>query len=167
MTRLFSNMTIMTCQFASIQYPLSRRQSSNHFTFISTDSNRQRFSLSLRVVQDRDVGETLQDEETNLNSGGGSRGIVLVNPKPQRGLVAKAIDLLEETIVKFMYDSSRPLHYLSGNFAPVTYESPPTTNLPVSGRLPVAYFINSVYIRFHICKILEFNFNVYVPFRSA
>lgn len=44
-------------------------------------------------------------------------GVVVVNPKPRRGITAKAIDLLEWGIVKLMHDSSKPLHYLQGNFA--------------------------------------------------
>ncbi|XP_047315751.1 carotenoid 9,10(9',10')-cleavage dioxygenase 1 [Impatiens glandulifera] len=62
-------------------------------------------------------------------------GVVLVNPKPQNGIAAKAIDLLEKLFVKFMHDSKQPLHYLSGNFAPVD-ETPPCKDLPVVGYLP-------------------------------
>jgi hypothetical protein len=72
-----------------------------------------------------------EDMEVNDN------GIVEVNPKPSKGFTSKAIDLLEKLIVKLMYDSSQPLHYLSGNFAPVKDETPPCKDLPVQGHLPV------------------------------
>ncbi|GAB4860914.1 Dixin [Ancistrocladus abbreviatus] len=62
-------------------------------------------------------------------SGGG--GIVEVNPKPRKGISSKAIDLLEKMNVKLMSDSSQPHHYLSGNFAPVSGETPPSKGLPV------------------------------------
>ncbi|KAF7836051.1 carotenoid cleavage dioxygenase 1 [Senna tora] len=67
---------------------------------------------------------------------GGREGIVKVEPKPSKGFTSKAIDLLEKLVVKFMYDSSKPLHWLSGNFAPVPDETPPTKDLPVKGHLP-------------------------------
>ncbi|EEF44631.1 9-cis-epoxycarotenoid dioxygenase, putative [Ricinus communis] len=61
--------------------------------------------------------------------------IVEVNPSPRKGLTSKVIDFLEKLIVKLMHDPSQPLHYLSGNFAPVD-ETPPVTDLPVKGHLP-------------------------------
>ncbi|XP_052193271.1 carotenoid 9,10(9',10')-cleavage dioxygenase 1-like isoform X2 [Diospyros lotus] len=63
-------------------------------------------------------------------------GVVVVNPKPNKGFSSKAIDWLEKIIVKLGYDSSRPHHYLSGNFAPVVDETPPSKDLPVKGHLP-------------------------------
>ncbi|KAG5541575.1 hypothetical protein RHGRI_021419 [Rhododendron griersonianum] len=54
-----------------------------------------------------------EDEERRLDG-----GVVVVNPKPNKGLTSKAVDWLEQLIVKLMYDSSQPHHYLSGNFAP-------------------------------------------------
>ncbi|XP_027357106.1 carotenoid 9,10(9',10')-cleavage dioxygenase 1 isoform X3 [Abrus precatorius] len=63
-------------------------------------------------------------------------GIVKVEPKPSNGFTSKVIDLLEKLVVKFLYDSSLPQHYLSGNFSPVPDETPPTMDLPVKGYLP-------------------------------
>lgn len=63
-------------------------------------------------------------------------GVVVVNPKPNKGLTSKAVDWLEKLTVKLMYDSSQPHHYLSGNFAPVPDETPPCKDLPVKGHLP-------------------------------
>ncbi|KAL5543570.1 hypothetical protein UlMin_007354 [Ulmus minor] len=63
-------------------------------------------------------------------------GIVAVNPKPNKGVTSKLIDWFESLIVKLMYDSSQPQHYLSGNFAPARDETPPTVDLPVIGFLP-------------------------------
>lgn len=65
--------------------------------------------------------------------------LVMVNPKPKKGLTAKAIDWLEWAFVKMMHDPKQPLHYLAGNFAPVD-ETPPLTDLPVTGHLPVSGF---------------------------
>ncbi|XP_059649112.1 carotenoid 9,10(9',10')-cleavage dioxygenase 1 isoform X1 [Cornus florida] len=63
-------------------------------------------------------------------------GVVVVEPKPSKGLTSKAIDWFEKLIVKLMYDTSQPQHYLSGNFAPVHDETPPCKDLPVIGYLP-------------------------------
>ena len=77
-------------------------------------------------------------EEKQKHSGGGAGGgIVAVDPKPNNGLTSKVIDFVEKLIVKLLYDSSLPHHYLSGNFAPVREETPPTTDLLVKGHLPV------------------------------
>ncbi|KAK1552342.1 hypothetical protein Q3G72_015009 [Acer saccharum] len=102
-------------------------------------SNRTGTSRSLRAVQDRPAETVVEAEKkNNLNfgGGGGGGGIVAVNPEPRKGLAAIAIDFAENLIVNLMYNSSQPLHYLSGNFAPVSDETPPTTSLPVTGRLP-------------------------------
>ncbi|KAK6119249.1 hypothetical protein DH2020_047012 [Rehmannia glutinosa] len=64
-------------------------------------------------------------------------GVVVVKPKPKKGVTSKAIDWLECSFVKMMHDPKKPLHYLSGNFAPVD-ETPPLTDLPVKGHLPVS-----------------------------
>ena len=65
--------------------------------------------------------------------------IVSVNPKPSKGLSSKLLDLVERVVVKLMHDASLPLHYLSGNFAPVRDETPPVKDLPVvHGYLPVS-----------------------------
>ncbi|WRX08723.1 Carotenoid oxygenase - like 1 [Theobroma cacao] len=87
-------------------------------------------------------------EEETLVSGvrrGVGPGIVEVNPKPQKGLSSKLIDWLEKLIVKLMYDSSQPQHYLSGNFAPSPNETPPTKDLPVKGHLPEC--LNGEFVR--------------------
>lgn len=89
----------------------------------------------------------MADEKKKLLNGDGSAGgtgIVEVSPKPQKGLSSKLIDWLEKLIVKVMYDSSQPQHYLSGNFAPSPNETPPTTDLPVKGHLPVSYYYHYV-----------------------
>jgi len=70
---------------------------------------------------------------------GAEGGLVKVDPKPTNGFSSKVIDLLEKLLVKFLYDSSLPHHYLTGNFGPVT-ETPPTKDLPVKGHLPVSTF---------------------------
>ncbi|KAK4591667.1 hypothetical protein RGQ29_016199 [Quercus rubra] len=76
-------------------------------------------------------------EEKQKHSGGvAGGGIVVVDPKPNNGLTSKVIDFVEKLIVKLMYDSSLPHHYLSGNFAPVREGTPPTTDLLVKGHLP-------------------------------
>ncbi|CAN4110363.1 unnamed protein product [Withania somnifera] len=71
-------------------------------------------------------------------------GLVVVKPKPRKGFIAKVIDLLEWVIIKLMHDSSRPLHYLQGNFAP-TDETPPLTNLVIQGYLPEC--LNGEFVR--------------------
>ncbi|XP_027113745.2 carotenoid 9,10(9',10')-cleavage dioxygenase [Coffea arabica] len=65
----------------------------------------------------------------------GKQEVVVVNPKPNNGFTAKLIDWVEKAVVKLMYDSKQPLHYLSGNFAPVD-ETPPCKDLLVKGHLP-------------------------------
>ncbi|XP_015062345.1 carotenoid 9,10(9',10')-cleavage dioxygenase 1-like [Solanum pennellii] len=71
-------------------------------------------------------------------------GVVVVKPKPRKGITAKAIDLLEWGIVKLVHDSSKPLHYLQGNFAP-TDETPPLNDLVVQGHLPEC--LNGEFVR--------------------
>ncbi|KAF8086088.1 hypothetical protein N665_0635s0019 [Sinapis alba] len=65
----------------------------------------------------------------------GDDGILSVNPKPSKGFSSKLIDLLEALVVKLMHDTSLPLNYLSGNFAPLRDETPPVKDLPVHGFL--------------------------------
>ncbi|XP_024188836.2 carotenoid 9,10(9',10')-cleavage dioxygenase 1 [Rosa chinensis] len=65
-----------------------------------------------------------------------SNGIVVPNPKPSKGVTSTLVDTVEKLIVKLMYDSSQPHHYLAGNFAPVIEETPPTKDLHVIGHLP-------------------------------
>ncbi|XP_060217295.1 carotenoid 9,10(9',10')-cleavage dioxygenase 1-like [Lycium barbarum] len=71
-------------------------------------------------------------------------GVVVVKPKPGKGLIAKAVDVLEWGIVKLMHDASKPLHYLQGNFAP-TDETPPLNDLIVQGHLPEC--LNGEFVR--------------------
>ncbi|OAY40002.1 carotenoid 9,10(9',10')-cleavage dioxygenase 1 [Manihot esculenta] len=80
--------------------------------------------------------EKSEVEKKQGNSGGAGVPIVEVKPKPRKGLASKFVDLLEKLIVKLMFDASKPLHYLSGNFAPVTDETPPVRDLSVKGHLP-------------------------------
>ncbi|XP_042009324.1 carotenoid 9,10(9',10')-cleavage dioxygenase 1-like isoform X1 [Salvia splendens] len=71
-------------------------------------------------------------------------GVVVVKPKPSKGLASKAIDWLEWAFVKMMHDSKQPLHYLAGNFGPVD-ETPPLADLPVQGHLPEC--LNGEFVR--------------------
>lgn len=64
-------------------------------------------------------------------------GVVVVKPNPRKGVASKALDWLEWALVKLLHDPKKPLHYLSGNFAPVD-ETPPLQDLPVVGHLPVS-----------------------------
>ncbi|XXG56525.1 hypothetical protein AAC387_Pa03g3912 [Persea americana] len=75
-----------------------------------------------------------ENEKKKENIGGG--GIVIVDPKPSKGIVSRMVDAVEKLIVWSMYDSSKPQHYLSGNFAPAVEETPPCKNLPIKGFLP-------------------------------
>ena len=84
-------------------------------------------------------------EEKQSYSGGAGKKIVEANQKPNKGLTSKVIDFVENLIVKFMYDSSLPHHYLSGNFAPVREETPPITDLLVKGHLLVRTIIQFFY----------------------
>ncbi|KAJ4890653.1 hypothetical protein Rs2_30401 [Raphanus sativus] len=88
-------------------------------------SSRWRLSL-LNSVSD----QTFMEEKINDDS------ILSVDPKPSKGFSSKLIDLLEALVVKFMHDTSLPLNYLSGNFAPLRDETPPVKDLPVHGFLP-------------------------------
>ncbi|CAN1787690.1 Carotenoid 9,10(9',10')-cleavage dioxygenase 1, partial [Linum perenne] len=74
----------------------------------------------------------------------GGPAIVSVDPKPQKGIAATLVDFLENLIVKFGHDSTLPLHYLSGNFAP-SNESPPAKDLLVKGHLPEC--LNGEFVR--------------------
>lgn len=65
--------------------------------------------------------------------------IISVHPRPSKGFSSKLLDLLERLVVKLMHDASLPLHYLSGNFAPIRDETPPVKDLPVHGFLPVKF----------------------------
>ncbi|KAF0888432.1 hypothetical protein E2562_014244 [Oryza meyeriana var. granulata] len=63
-------------------------------------------------------------------------GVLVPEPRPRRGLASWALDLLERAAVRLGHDASKPLHWLSGNFAPVRHETPPAPDLAVRGHLP-------------------------------
>ncbi|XP_073007956.1 carotenoid 9,10(9',10')-cleavage dioxygenase [Typha latifolia] len=73
------------------------------------------------------------------------RGIVAVEPRARKGLASRTVDLIEKVLVYFGHDSSKPLYYLSGNFAPVRDETPPCADLPVRGSLPEC--LNGEFVR--------------------
>ncbi|KAH7570654.1 hypothetical protein JRO89_XS05G0151500 [Xanthoceras sorbifolium] len=124
---------ITTNHFVRIQC-LPRRQSDNQLHLNRSDIVRSlRAAVQERPAESAEADAEEEKKKNKLNFG----GIVAVNPKPRKGFDAKAIDFVENVIVKLMYDSSsQPFHYHSGNFAPVSDETPPTTDLPVTGRLP-------------------------------
>uniref|UniRef100_M4CUD1 Uncharacterized protein n=1 Tax=Brassica campestris TaxID=3711 RepID=M4CUD1_BRACM len=93
----------------------------------------QHFSRSLRWR--RSLLNSVSDQ-TFMEEKLGDDGILSVNPKPSKGFSSKLIDLLESLLVKLMHDTSLPLNYLSGNFAPLRDETPPVKDLPVHGFLP-------------------------------
>lgn len=93
----------------------------------------------------REEAKKLREDNDMQQKNGEKQGIVEVNPKPSKGLTSKAIDWLEKLVVKLMYDSSQPQHYLSGNFAPVKDETPPCQDLPVHGHLPEC--LNGEFVR--------------------
>jgi len=95
---------------------------------------RERERETMGELEGEEVMKKQGEEEVKLRK----QGIVEVDPKPSKGLISKAIDLLEKVLVKVMYDSSQTHHWLSGNFAPVADETPPSTYLPVHGHLPVS-----------------------------
>ena len=102
------------------------------------------------------MAEKVKDEK-NLNSARTSAGgIVKVDPKPSNGFTSKVIDFLEKLAVKFMYDSSLPHHYLTGNFAPVSDETPPTKDLPVKGYLPVSTILTVAQLDFISFCVMDF-----------
>ncbi|KAK6928746.1 Carotenoid oxygenase [Dillenia turbinata] len=86
------------------------------------------------------MGKVVEEEKQRTEE-----GILLVNPKPNKGFTSAVIDYLEKIIVKLMYDSKTPRHYLSGNFAPVPDETPPCKDLPVKGFLPEC--LNGEFVR--------------------
>eukprot|EP01018_Ginkgo_biloba_P029910 Gb_05537 [translate_table: standard] len=67
---------------------------------------------------------------------GNGRAYKEVKPRPNGGIVSWLIDVMEKMVVRALYDSTKPLHYLSGNFAPVPHETAPQPHLPVIGHLP-------------------------------
>ncbi|XP_057978629.1 carotenoid 9,10(9',10')-cleavage dioxygenase 1 [Malania oleifera] len=88
----------------------------------------------------------METEKQTRGGAGGDGEVVVVNPKPSKGVASKVVDLLEKLAVKLMFDSSdSPQHYLSGNFAPVPDETPPCKNLLVQGYLPEC--LNGEFVR--------------------
>nr|ACO87673.1 carotenoid cleavage dioxygenase [Brachypodium sylvaticum] len=74
------------------------------------------------------------------------RGVVVAPaPRPRKGVASWAVDLLERVAVRLAHDRTRPLYWLSGNFAPVTDETPPAHDLPVRGHLPEC--LNGEFVR--------------------
>ena len=64
-------------------------------------------------------------------------GVVVLAPRPSKGVASWAVDPLERLVIHLGHDNAKPLHWLSGNFAPVRDETPPAAGLPVLGHLPV------------------------------
>ncbi|XP_077214269.1 carotenoid 9,10(9',10')-cleavage dioxygenase-like [Tasmannia lanceolata] len=73
------------------------------------------------------------------------QSVVIIEPKPNKGIVSQLVDALEKLIVWAMYDYSKPHHYLTGNYAPVAGETPPSNNLIVRGFLPEC--LNGEFVR--------------------
>lgn len=87
--------------------------------------------------------EAAEDEKTLLQER--KNAILAVNPKPSKGLISSAVDLIEKAIVYFVHDASKPHHWLAGNFAPVKEETPPCGDLTVRGTLPEC--LNGEFVR--------------------
>ncbi|CAM0948511.1 unnamed protein product [Alopecurus aequalis] len=73
------------------------------------------------------------------------KGVVVPEPRPSKGVASWAVDLLERLAVRLGHDTAKPLHWLSGNFAPVRDETPPAAGLPVRGHLPEC--LNGEFVR--------------------
>nr|QCU55175.1 carotenoid cleavage dioxygenase [Camellia fraterna] len=86
------------------------------------------------------MGEEEEVEEERMEG-----GVVVVKPKPNKGLTSTVIVWLEKLIVKLMYDTSQPHHYLAGNFGPVHDETPPCKDLTLQGYLPEC--LNGEFVR--------------------
>nr|BDB95543.1 Carotenoid cleavage dioxygenase [Vector pRK-HIEBIYZ-FhCCD2]BDB95558.1 Carotenoid cleavage dioxygenase [Vector pRK-HIEBIYZ-FhCCD2-ALD8] len=71
----------------------------------------------------------------------------IVDPKPRKGLLSFAVDLIEKALVYLLYgNADRKRHYyLSGNYAPVEHETPPCSELRIHGSLPEC--LNGVFLR--------------------
>ena len=78
--------------------------------------------------------------EMAVEKGEKSPKIVSVEPKPKKGILSAAVNLLEEIVVSLAGLSGKPNYYLSGNFAPVLEETPPSGELKIRGTLPVREF---------------------------
>nr|QCU55180.1 carotenoid cleavage dioxygenase [Camellia fraterna] len=86
------------------------------------------------------MGEEEEVEEERMEG-----GVVVVKAKPNTGLTSTVIVWLEKLIVKLMYDTSQPQHYLAGNFGPVHDETPPCKDLTLQGYLPEC--LNGEFVR--------------------
>nr|QCU55181.1 carotenoid cleavage dioxygenase [Camellia fraterna] len=86
------------------------------------------------------MGEEEEVEEERMEG-----GVVVVKAKPNTGLTSTVIVWLEKLIVKLMYDTSQPQHYLAGNFGPVHDETPPCKDLTLQGYLPEC--VNGEFVR--------------------
>nr|QCU55177.1 carotenoid cleavage dioxygenase [Camellia fraterna] len=86
------------------------------------------------------MGEEEEVEEERMEG-----GVVVVKPKPNKGLTSTVIVWLEKLIVKLMYDTSQPHHYLAGNFGPVHDQTPPCKDLTLQGYLPEC--LNGEFVR--------------------
>lgn len=96
-------------------------------------------------VAEKQLYDDLKQHQQQQQQQSESNDVVVVpNPKPSKGLASKVVDLVEKLIVKLMYDTSQPHHYLAGNFAPVVDETPPTKDLNVIGHLPVSLLPSSI-----------------------
>lgn len=88
------------------------------------------------------MGTVVMEEDGNHN------GIVKVDPKPNKGWMATMVDMVEKVLVRFMFDPTISNHFLTGPFAPVKDETPPSSQLPVIGFLPVYCSLKSLSIYF-------------------
>ncbi|PIA48381.1 hypothetical protein AQUCO_01400769v1 [Aquilegia coerulea] len=87
----------------------------------------------------------MEKKETKNENSTTKEGILIINPKPKKGITSRFVDIIEKLVVKFMYDSSKPHHWLAGNFAPVIEETPPSQNLIIKGHLPEC--LNGEFVR--------------------
>eukprot|EP01018_Ginkgo_biloba_P029912 Gb_05536 [translate_table: standard] len=94
----------------------------------------------------KEMTESMEQLHTLTNGNASeTEEITVVHPEPKKGIISSLIDLAEKLVVRTLYDSSKPLHYLSGNFAPVEHETPPHADLPVIGYLPEC--LNGEFVR--------------------
>lgn len=80
------------------------------------------------------------------NGHGHAKGSCYVQPcpSPNSGFFSLLLDGLEKAFVWAFYDTTKPLHYLNGNFGP-TDETCPRSDLPVTGHLPSC--LNGEFVR--------------------
>ncbi|CAA7387951.1 unnamed protein product [Spirodela intermedia] len=80
-----------------------------------------------------------------VEEGKAVQSIVSVEPKPRKGVLSAAVELLERVVVHITGHSGRPNYYLSGNFGPVLEETPPCRELKIRGTLPEC--LNGEFVR--------------------